>query len=223
MKIKLKLITLIILVILAIIAIPYSSNAALQSNGQTGTTKNMDDWMLQIRQMENLGGGLGLSETVNATGLEATTPSNNVDVHMQKNTEYGALIILSASSYGNPNKINSGETTTGNSTGVVMNINNEWVSAGAGITYSTTWKNAVARYKNTYTTSYVAKSGDAILDWHGSTSNTWMNSTTGSGLVRSRSGSVFSYYGFTAAGVNIPASYSTKYYSRACLVMGEGF
>lgn len=221
MKTKLKLITFIILTILGITAIPYSSNAALQSNGQAGTTKTIDQWMLQIRQMETLGGGLGLSETINATGLRATSASNNVDVHMQKNTEYGALIILSASNYGKPDKINNGQTTTGNSTGVVMNINKEWVSAGAGITKSTTWKNAVARYKNTYTTGYAAKRGDAILNWHGSTSSVWIDGPVYSGLLRSYSGSVFSYYGNGSG--NGGAYYTKAWPSRACLVMGQNF
>lgn len=221
MKTKLKLITFILLIVVAIIAIPQYSNAALQSNGQEGTTKNMDQWMLQIRQMESLGGGLGLSESINATGLKATTPSNNVDVHMQKNTEYGALIILSASSYGNPSKINDGQTTTGNSTGVVMRINKEWVSAGAGITSSATWENAVGRYKNTYTTSYVAKRGDAILNWHGSSSSVWLNNISSSGLLRSYSGSVFSYSGFY--NLVSDANFTKKWVSRACLVQGEDF
>lgn len=225
MKTKLKLIIFIILMMVTIALIPQYSNAALQSNGQEGTTKNMDQWMLQIRQMESLGGGLGLSESINATGLKATTPSNNVDVHMQKNTEYGALIILSASSYGNPSKINDGQTTTGNSTGVVMKLNNEWVSAGAGITGSTTWKNAVGRYKNTYTTSYVAKRGDAVLNWHGS-SYAWINNTYYSGLLRSYSysKSVFSCYGYGNDGGSTNfANYTKTWASRACLVQGEDF
>lgn len=222
LKTKLKLITFTLLIAVAIIAIPQYSNAALQSNGQAGTTKSIDQWMLQIRQMESLGGGLGLSESINATGLKATTPSNNVDVHMQKNTEYGALIILSASSYGNPSKINDGQTTTGNSTGVVMKINKEWVSAGAGIINSTTWKNAVGRYKNTYTTSYVAKRGDAILNWHGSSSSDWIGTVYDFGLLRSYSGSVFSYYGYRFNGSDDP-KYSKTWASRACLVQGEDF
>lgn len=221
MKIKSKLIIFIMLMVLAIIAIPQYSNAALQSNGQAGATKNIDQWMLQIRQMESLGGGLGLSETVNATGLKATTPSNNVDVHMQKNTEYGALVILSASSYGKPNKINAGETTTGNSTGVVMPINREWVSAGAGITDTTTWKNAAGRYKNTYTTSYVAKKGDAILNWHENYNSRWFYGTNWSGLLRGIH-SVFYYDGWGNSDGS-DAYFKKSWHSRACLVMGADF
>lgn len=221
MKIKLKLIIFIMLMVLAIIVIPQYSNAALQSNGQAGATKTIDQWMLKIRQMESLGGGLGLSETVNSTGLKATTPSNNVDVHMQKNTEYGALIILSASNYGKPSKIEAGETTTGNSTGVVMPINKEWVSAGAGITDTTTWKNAAGRYKNTYTTSYVAKRGDAILNWHENYNSEWFYSTNSSGLIRGYN-SVFYYDGWGYS-EHFDAYIRKSWPSRACLVMGADF
>lgn len=228
LKTKLKLIIFIMLMVLAIIAIPQCSNAALQSNGQAGATKNIDQWMLQIRQMESLGGGLGLSETVNATGLKATTPSNNVDVHMQKNTEYGALVILSASSYGKPNKMNAGETTTGNSTGVVMPINKEWVSAGISESGGdkNIWNKAVGRYKNLYSTnSSSRKKGDAMLNWHGSGKSQWFtNADSGEncGLVRSHSGSVFSYDGYVRY-TDGDAHPTNKWASRACLVMGADF
>ena len=78
--------------------------------------------MINVRKMEELGGTMGLSETLN-DNLTSSSTSNNIDVHMEKNTEYGALAILSASSYGNPNKVEDGNTTTGNVTGVVMKIN----------------------------------------------------------------------------------------------------
>lgn len=68
---------------------------------------------------------------------------------MEKNTEYGAMAILSTSSYGNPNIIANGDTTTGNKTGIVINFNNEWVSAkserNAGINI-----NIADRYVNMY-------------------------------------------------------------------------
>ena len=72
-----------------------------------------------------------------------TSEANNLDIHMQKTTEYGAMAILSVSSYGNPNKITSGETTTGNSTGVVMPLKYEWTQGG-----DTTWYDS--RYRNYY-------------------------------------------------------------------------
>ena len=202
------------------IIMPNVANAALQSNGGTPATKPIDDWMLQIRQMQSAGGTLGLTDTINATGLTST--NTNLDIHMEKNTEFGAMAILSASSYGNPNNVASGETTTGNKTGVVINLNKEWVAAGA-ISSSTTYKNAVGRYKNAYTTSYVAKVGDAINEtkgWHASSASTWLSTDSISGLLRSYSGSLFSYYGYSAT--SGAAKYYNAWASRACIVVGSG-
>lgn len=229
-----------------------SSKAVLQSNGNTGATYNLNDWMVNVRKMEELGGAMGLSETLNSN-LTASSDSNNIDVHMQKNTEYGALAILSASSYGNPNKINDGETTTGNVTGAVMKLNSEWVAAG-NLSKVTNYKNAVARYKNivgkptSYSgtpinAEYIARNGDAIAEtkgWHGSDSSTWISyskhaafsqdGTVYTGLLRSYSGSIFSYYGY--GGYWGPyaenfdnsgdASYVKGHTTRAVIVQGEG-
>jgi len=97
-------------------------HAVVQANGNDGTAYNLSDWMINVRKMEELGGTMGLSETLN-DNLTSSSTSNSIDVHMEKNVEYGALAILSASSYGNPNKVEDGNTTTGNVTGVVMKIN----------------------------------------------------------------------------------------------------
>ena len=153
-----------------------SSKAVLQSNGNTGATYNLSDSMINVRKMEELGGAMGLSETLNSN-LISSSDSNNIDVHMQKNTEYGALAILSASSYGNPNKVNDGETTTGNATGVVMKLNSEWVAVG-NLTKATNYYNSALRYKNVYKESidsgnslkYIKMIGDAITEtqnWYG--------------------------------------------------------
>lgn len=198
MKNKTKTFLTILLIILAsMIIMPNTARAALQSNGGTPATKNVDQWMLQIRQMQSAGGTLGLTDTINATGLTST--NTNLDIHMEKNTEFGAMAILSASSYGKPDKVNSGQTTTGNKTGVVINLNKEWVAAGT-ISSTTTYRQAVGRYKNAYTTTYAAKAGDAIKEtegWHGSSASTWLSSNNVSGLLRSYSGSFFSYYGYS--------------------------
>ena len=115
---------------------------------------------------------------------------------MEKNTEYGAMAILSASSYGNPGKIENGQTTTGNETGVVINLNKEWVAAGQLLDLSV-FTNANGRYKNSYTPTYSAKVGDAITEtkgWHGSTSSVWLSESqfpryaeTIAGLIRAYS------------------------------------
>lgn len=205
-----------------------SSKAVLQSNGNTGATYSLNDWMINVRKMEALGGAMGLSETLNSN-LTSSSNSNNIDVHMEKNTEYGALAILSASSYGNPNIINDGGTTTGNVTGVVMKINGEWVAAAANGNAITNYYNANARYKNTYKMQYVAKNGDAISEtnnWHSSTnSNAWIRYDTWSGIVRSFGNSIFSYSGNTnwyTASSNSTYYTPHVHYSRAVIVQGNG-
>lgn len=146
-----------------------TSKAALQANGNTSKPDTIENWLLNIRKMEETGGTLGLTDTINTTDLTSSaSTSNNLDIHMEKNTEYGAMAILSASAYGNQNKINSGETTTGNKSGVYINLNKEWVSAGSLTGYAQ-FENANVKYKNAYTTKYVAKVGDAISEtagWH---------------------------------------------------------
>lgn len=128
MKIKKRLIVLTVIILLTIIFINSECYATLQANGTAGTQQILNDWIIDIRKMESLGGGMGLTEIINAN-LTPNTPSNNIDIHMEKNTEYGAMAILSASNYGNPNKITNGGTTTGNKTGIVINLNRELVAA----------------------------------------------------------------------------------------------
>ena len=151
---------------------------------------------------------------------------------MEKNTEYGAMAILSASSYGNQSKIESGGTTTGNKSGVYINLNKEWVSAGS-ITKLGQYANANGKYKNIYTNSYAAKNGDAISEtagWHGSGASTWLSSYKNynpneiSGLLRAYSGSIFSYYGSSSTtGTYIDGYYTKPWSTRACIVVGTGF
>lgn len=240
-----------VLIALGIICaiMPIGVKAALQSNGDTPTQANVNDWMWNIRQMQATGQTLGLTDTINTTNL--TSGNKNLDIHMQKNTEYGAMILLGVSQYGNPNKLNTnGVTTTGNKTGIVLNINKEWVAGVTSSIVATNVKNASARYKNIYTTSYVEKKGDAIAtvgNWHGSTGNTWLNAGGSiaeaakySALVRANSGSSFSFYGIGNNGGSIElmqANYNRNvtsggtiqdawilkpYASRAAVVVGSG-
>lgn len=115
---KIKL-TIFIIIILGIMLLPKQSFAVLQSNGKKMIIKYAKDWYTSIRNMESLGNGMGLQEEIN-DDLTTKGNSNNIDVHFQKNTEYGAIAILSASSYGNPGIIGPGGTTTGNITGIVL-------------------------------------------------------------------------------------------------------
>lgn len=101
-----------------------NSKAVLQANPTTHASpvsKAGASWITEIRQMETVGQTMGLSKTLN--GLNATSTSNKIDVHMMLPTEYEAVAILSASGYGNSKKLTEESdalkrTTTGNSTGV---------------------------------------------------------------------------------------------------------
>jgi hypothetical protein len=227
MKTKKILLILFGMLLITILFVNNKTYAALQANGSTATTQTPDNWIVNIRKMEAIGGTLGLTETINSSTLLSTSGSNNLDIHMEKNTEYGAIAILSASSYGNPNKVTSGGTTTGNETGIVMNLNNEWVAAG-GLTDKAIFTTSNGRYRNSYGENYVAKVGDAINEtknWHGGSSSTyWMyydpriaSGTRILGVVRANSGSIFSY----STDSNV-AYYNKAWYSRAIMVCGEG-
>ena len=65
--------------------------------------------MRAFRTMEQAGGSMGLAETLNAD--LTSKESNNMDVHMMRSTEYGAIAILSASGYGNPSNAQAITTT----------------------------------------------------------------------------------------------------------------
>ena len=238
MKGKQKLNILLETIIFAIIVlVTNKSNAGLQSNGDTPATKNINDWMLEVRKMQTSGGTLGLSDTINESNL--TSNNTNLDIHMEKNSEYGAMALLSASAYGKPDKVNDGETTTGNKSGIYININKEWVAAITIPNKATRIVNASNRYKETYTAKgafnsnyapYTKKSGDAIEETKGwyDGSTIWFKgyySTDGSteGLLRAYSGSIFSYYGYGSNGSlgKENAHYTKPWATRAVIVNGS--
>ena len=227
MKTKNKILLLTGMSIAILMCSATNSNAALQANGKSTKQDTIGNWLLNVRKMEEVGGTLGLTDTINITDLTSSaTTSNNLDIHMELNTEYGAMAILSASSYGNQNKIGSGKTTTGNKSGVYIRISewdSEWVSAGCNELGVANFKNAISKYKNIYTTSYSAKIGDAISEtsgWHGGNAG-WLSNNTTSGLLRAVSGSIFSYDGYGGSNGN-GASYITKHPTRAVVVIGNG-
>jgi len=172
---KMSMIIFMIMMV-GIVTLSTKVEAALQANGGTPVTANLNDWIKAVRQMQATGGTLGLTDTIN-TNL--TSSNKNMDIHMQKNTEYGAMAILSASAYGNPNKITGGQTTTGNASGIQIKLNEEWVAAGRSDTYIGNMKSASGRYWNNYGTGNGSnsKNGDAMAEtegWHGSTGNSWL-------------------------------------------------
>lgn len=177
-----------IIIAISLIAIMLNtgkSSAALQANQNTQYTKSdlLGNWQKNIRRMEATGGAMGLTETINSD-LTASTSSNNIDVHAMKTTEYGAIAILSASSYGNPSNDQAITTTTGNNTGVMLNTNNaEFTSGGESGTQS--------KYFDKYGN---VKVGDAINDckgWHGATNHDWFDYH--GGIFARGHGGIFSY------------------------------
>ncbi len=62
-----KLVSIIGILAITVILNPIKSEAALQSNGGTNTTRNINGWITQIRQMQATGGTLGLTDTINET------------------------------------------------------------------------------------------------------------------------------------------------------------
>lgn len=219
MKLKQKLRITIILILFIFMSSKYSQvNAALQANGNTGKTDSVSNWLINVRKMETAGGTLGLQDTINGTNLTSSAgKSNNLDIHMEKNTEYGAMAILSASAYGNQNKIKTGETTTGNKSGVVMHFElGEIVSAG-GLSATWAFNNASSKYKNKYYNNQ-GKIGDAMDEtkgWHGGNWG-WFGEDR-SAMVRNYKSSIFSFAG--NQGVNWNNAYST----RAVIVVGKDF
>ena len=232
---KTKDIIIFMIILMSMILItPTVSQAALQSNGNTPAKDTINNWIWTVRQMQEAGGTLGLTDSIDwdkEGGKYLTSNNPNLDIHMEKNTEYGAMAILSASSYGNPNPVGNGETTTGNVTGVVINFDNEWVAAGQ-ITNATSYVAATSRYKDNYTADYVAKAGDAIEEtkqWHEPRkfgAPTWIDITDRGGLLRSLSNErgIFSYDGhFFENYANISnTKYTRTWSSRAVIVVGTG-
>ena len=115
-----------------------------------------------MRKMEETGGAMGLSETLNSD-LTASSDSNDIDVHMMRSTEYGAIAILSASGYGNSQTLqnSSVKTTTGNKTGVYFTGTNwEYVAGGFN---GRIFNGVNSRYYNTYSSNQdSARIGDAL-------------------------------------------------------------
>ena len=78
-----------------------NSKATLQANMTThiaGKTYTGSALIQNIREMEKSGQTMGLNETINDD--LTPTSSNNIDVHMMRTTEYGAMAILFASGFG---------------------------------------------------------------------------------------------------------------------------
>ena len=219
---KTKLILLTLIIMLATILLnTMEVQATLQANPNTHYKKKdiPDNWMTNFRKMEETGGAMGLSETLNED-LTPSSKSNNIDVHMMRTTEYGAIAILSASGYGNSKTLQSSEvkTTTGNKTGVYFN-GSDWEYNAGGFEKSI-FSGVNKKYYDTYTTARSsARVGDALgertnngcQEWHGATDSIWINDSYS--YFSRGGGRVFSFY-YSLAG--------WSYACRGVAVCGEG-
>lgn len=243
---KTKKIIAIIALMLGIVLALNTNVFALQSTS-TGTSKidAATYWITTIRKIEGENGGMGLKETINTTTLVPTSESNNIDVHLQKNTEYGAMILLGASNYGKRATNTSATscwmqsgvtsitgtsttlaTSTGNISGVYelgyYNMNRasygwEW-TAGGGRSFLSSID---SRYRNIYTTATSsALAGDATVDGDINLS-TWHTSRPNSNWPSAP-------YGFMRGGGDRGVfSRSSNFgsdgsYARAAVVCGAG-
>ena len=200
------------------------SKAALQANQNTQYTKKdvPVNWMKAFRQMETAGGAMGLNETLNDEDLTASSESNGIDVHMMRTTEYGAIAILSASGYGNSSNNKVITTTTGNSTGVMLNVNDGFWEYTAGGLNGSIFSGVNSRYFDTYTGNQTsARIGDALgntsttnpgcTGWHSAAKYNWVSESYPY-FVRG-GGGIFSYSN----------DYNgSSYFCRGVAVVGSG-
>lgn len=225
---KLKNKVIAILLISAIITLFNAniSNAVVESRPDSASlvNKTASEFFALIRQMETSGGPMGLNATVDDQGNE-TSSSNNIDVHMIKNTEYGTAGMLAASIYGA--KTSTGQkngTTTGNATGIYQmgsgrdGDKTEYMAAILGTasnSYITNIKNAPQKYWDNYTELKVSKPGDGTLEIPWSSTSSWVSSSRPVFLRNGPYNYVFYTYDYTGIA-------SSSYSSRAVVVSGVG-
>lgn len=236
MKTNKKIAIILVITTLLILLPTLKVQAGYQSIGNEEIAMQaFESWMTGIRQMEGSGQGLGLSETINTSTLLSNGASNNIDVHLQKNTEYGAVVLLGASDYGKQGStktdryMNTGATTgnevqastTGNKYGVYEIGYYEKLTTKYNIPEYTTgmlnsvFRSIAPRYKNEYTASESsALAGDATTEtkyWHSTGFAEWV--ITKYPVFLRGNGSAFAYH---------YEDISKKLSGRAAIVVGTG-
>ena len=229
-KLRKKIIAILLISSMITLFKANTSNAVVESRPDSASlvNKTASEFFALIRKMETADGPMGLNATVDDQGNE-TTPSNNIDAHMIKNTEYGTVGMLAASIYGANTSggysYGSYRNTTGNATGVyqmgaIEEDNFEYVAGIYGESTSsrlTNIKNAPQKYWDNYTEAKLPKPGDGTLEisW-GSTR--WISSYVpvfNRNIIDYRTSGVFHYSTSDGSG-------SYNYSSRAVVVSGVG-
>lgn len=224
-KVKNKIITTLLICTSIITLKTTISEAVLESRPDSASlvNKSASEFFALIRRMETSEGPLGLNAVVTEVGTE-TSNSNNIDVHMIKNTEYGTVGMLAASIYGAKKSEGvSNGTTTGNATGVYQmgtdkNGDRDEYVAGihedSPLTSVQNIKNASKKYRDDYTISKVPKPGDGTIEISWGTNIGWLTPTVPV-FRRYRRNGVFDTD-------NSIGNAGTNYSSRAVVVSGVG-
>ena len=128
MKIHKKTIAMFLVAILLIFNLSINSHANVQSvsngNGRGLRSRSSSQFFALIRQMESSTGPMGLNAEIDSSTGAETSQSNGIDVHMIKNTEWGAVTLLMDSDFGakaagtGTSLAEDVRSTTGNATGV---------------------------------------------------------------------------------------------------------
>lgn len=176
---KRKFYVILFIFLVAILALTINSEAAYQSrpnfSALVNTTSN--DFFKNIRMMESADGPMGLSATfeTSSTEVKETSSSNNIDVHMIKNSEWGAAVLLASSGYGAGSDNNAGTWTTGpnNYTGIYGMGNGNWEytasfckQGGSNVTGAASYNSILHHYQGTkYVDQYVNKNNQATADY----------------------------------------------------------
>ena len=122
------LVSFLILMVVTLI-VPMFSQAAYQVRPNFNPLVNTTapDFFYNIRLMETSEGPMGLN--MSKDNIYTGGDGNGIDVHMMKNTEWGAAAMLAISGYGAGSQasVNSSGYTTGNYTGIYgMGNNGNW-------------------------------------------------------------------------------------------------
>ena len=188
-----KIALISVLIMLLGVILTGNVNASLQSRpGATSlVNKSASVFFLLSRQMETSSGPMGLNATIEIQNdkVVETSASNNIDVHMIKNTEYGTAAMLAASSYGKCPTGSSSASTTGNSSGIMQmaggkleHVAGIYNTGKAGADYKYIY-NADSWHKNLYATDVAKDSyipGDATYEthnWYGSSNSNFVSAS----------------------------------------------
>ena len=123
-----KIIVSFVILLVVSLIMPMFSQAAYQVRPNFNALVNTTapDFFYNIRLMETSEGPMGLN--MSKDNIYTGGDGNNIDVHMMKNTEWGAAAMLSLSGYGAGSQanVNSSGYSSGNYTGIYGMSNGNW-------------------------------------------------------------------------------------------------